>query len=90
MSSSNIDSENSSKSEDSDVSSLLDYSIGDEEGDLQETLLRPSKSEESVDSLELMADEDWIKAYEKEREENAKVERMLEDRLNTTTRVDSW
>lgn len=90
MSSSNIDSENSSKSEDSDVSSLLDYSIGDEEGDLQETLLRPSKSEESVDSLELTADEDWIKAYEKEREENAKVERMLEDRLNTTTRVDSW
>ena len=26
--------------------------------------------------------DDWIKAYEKEQEENAKLERMLEDRLN--------
>ena len=37
-----------------------------------------------------MADEDWMQAYEKEQEENAKLERMLEERLKGTTRVDLW
>ena len=75
MSSSNTDSENSFESEDSDVCSLSEYDIAFEDGDLKDMRATPSKSEESVDM-----------AYEKEQEENAKLERMLEDRLNTTKR----
>ena len=96
MSSSNTDSENSFEYEDSDGCSVSEYDIAFEDGDLNDTRVTPSKSEESVDSLdqiyadEPMADEDWIKAYEKKQEENAKLERMLEERLNGTTRVDLW
>ena len=94
MSSSNTDSENSFDYADSDGCSVSEYDIAFEDGDLNDTRVTPSKSEESVDSLdqiyadEPMADEDWIKAYEKEQKENAKRERMLEERLNGTTRVD--
>ncbi|XP_068697668.1 uncharacterized protein [Montipora foliosa] len=96
MSSSNTDSENSFEYEDSDGCYVSEYDIAFEDGDLNDTRVTPSKSEESVDSLdqiyadEPMADEDWMKAYEKEQEENAKLERMLEERLNGTTRVDVW
>lgn len=96
MSSSNTDSENSFEYEDSDGCYVSEYDIAFENGDLNDTRVTPSKSEESVDSLdqiyadEPMADEDWMKAYEKEQEENAKLERMLEERLNGTTRVDVW
>ena len=96
MASANVDSDNSvesEESEDSDVCSLPEYDMEEEDGDLKVT---PSKSEESLDSYDLadadepIADEEWLKEYEKEQKENEKLERMLEKRLNGTTRVDSW
>ena len=96
MSLSNTDSENSFEYEDSDGCYVSEYDIAFEHGDLNDTRVTPSKGEESLDSLdqiyadEPIADEDWMKAYEKEQEKNAKLVRMLEERLNGTTRVDVW
>ena len=93
MASDNVDSDYSVESEDSDVCSLPEYDIEEEDGDLEDTR---SKSEESLDSCHLgdadepIADAEWLKEYEKEQKENEKLERMLEKRLNGTTRVDSW
>ena len=93
MASDNIDSDYSVESKDSDVCSLPEYDIEEEDGDLE---VMPSKSEERLDSCDLadadepIADEEWLKEYEKEQKENEKLERMLEKRLNGTTRVDSW
>lgn len=93
MASDNIDSDYSVESEDSDVCSLPEYEMEEEDGDLEVT---SNKSEESLDSYDLadtdepIADEEWLKEYEKEQKENEQLERMLEKRLNGTTRVDSW
>lgn len=93
MASDNVDSDYSVESEDSDVCSLPEYDIEEEDGDLEDTR---SKSEESLNSCHLgdadepIADAVWLKEYEKEQKENEKLERMLEKRLNGTTPVDSW
>ena len=52
MSSSNTDSENSFEYEDSDGCYVLEYDIAFEDGNLNDTWVTPSKSEESVDSLD--------------------------------------
>ena len=52
MSSSNTDSENSFEYEDSDGCYVSEYDIAFEDGDLNDTRVTPSKSEESVDSLD--------------------------------------
>ena len=93
MASDNTDSDYSVKSEDSDVCSLPEYDMEEEDGDLEVT---SNNSEESLDSFDLadtdepIAEEEWLKEYEKEQKENEKLERMLEKRLNGRTPVDSW
>ena len=73
MASDNIDSDYSVESEDSDVCSLPEYELEEEDGDLEVT---SNKSEESLDSCDLadtdepIADEEWLKEYEKEQKEN--------------------
>ena len=52
MSSSNTDSENSFEYDDSDGCYVSEYDIAFEDGDLNDTRVTPSKSEESVDSLD--------------------------------------
>ena len=85
MSSSTTDSDNSIKSEDPDIGSLPEYDIEKEDGDLQMRPVLQSKSEENLDSCDLayadvrMADENWLKAYEKELKVNEKLGRMLEE-----------
>ena len=75
MASDNIDSDYSVESEDSDVCSLPEYDIEEEDGDLEVT---PSKSEESLDSCGLadadepIADEEWLEEHEKKQKANVK------------------
>lgn len=94
MSSGNTDLDYFVESKDSDFCSLPEYDINQEDGDLQVTPVRPSKSEESLDSCdlayadELTANEVWLKQYEKEQKRKKKFECMLEERLNGTTQVD--
>ena len=52
MSSSNTESENSIEYEDSDGCYVSEYDIAFEDGDLNDLRVTPSKSEESVDSLD--------------------------------------
>ena len=67
--------------------------VEEEDGDLQAA---SSESNENLDACDLayayepMADEDWLKEYEKEQKENEKLQRMLEKRLGSEVRVDSW
>ena len=95
ISSDNTDSECSIDSEHSDVCSVEEYDIEveEEDGDLQAV---SSESNENLVACDLsytyepMADEDWLKQYEKEQKENEKLQRMLEKRLGGKVRVDSW
>ena len=90
MASDNTDSDYSVESEDSDVCSLPEYDMEEEDGDLEVTSSNREESLESVDLAdtdERIADEEWLKEYEKEQKENEKLERMLEKRLNGTTQV---
>ena len=72
MASDNVDSDYSVESEGSDVCSLPEYDIEEEDGDLE---VMPCKSEESLDSCDLtdvdesIVDEEWLKEYEKEQKE---------------------
>ena len=71
---------------------IADYNIED----ARVSPLSPSEREESLHSCDMtyafeqLADEQWIKLYEKEVKENEELERMLEKRLNGTKTVDSW
>ena len=94
MSAANTDSESSLDSEHSDGCSEYDIEDENEDGDLEATLA--PLSDESLDSCDLAyafeprADEEWLKLYEKEREEDKKLQQMLKKRLNGGSRVDSW
>ena len=95
MSSDNTDSECSIDSEHSDVCSVEEYDmeVEEEDGAFE---ARSSESNENLDACDLayayepMADEDWLKQYEKEQKENEQLQRMLEKRLGGEVRVDSW
>ena len=39
---------------------------------------------------EPLADEEWLKRYNEEVEQNEELERMLQKRLDGTEHVDSW
>ena len=95
MSSDNSDSEYSIDSELSEVSSVEEYDmeVEEEDGNLQAA---SSQIDENLDACDLayafesIADEDWLKQYEKEQKENEKLEQMLRKRLGGEEQVNSW
>ena len=95
MSSDNSDSEYFIDSKHSEVSSVEEYDIGveEEDGDLQAASSQIDKNLDACDmayAFEPMADEDWLKQYEKEQKENEKLKQMLRKRLGGEEQVDSW
>ena len=46
--------------------------------------------EEIANADEPLADEEWLKRYNKEVKQNEELERMLQIRLDGTEHVDSW
>ena len=94
MSADNTDSESLLDSEHSDGCSEYHIENKNENGNGEATL--GSLSNESLDSCDLayafepMADEEWLKLYEKELEEDKKLQQMLKRRLNGKSPVDSW
>lgn len=95
MSSDNLDSEYLIDSEHSEVSSVEEYDmeVEEEDGDLQAALSQIDENLDACDmayAFEPIADEDWLKQYEKEQKENEKLEQMLRKRLGGEEQVDSW
>ena len=95
MSSDNSDSEYSIDSELSEVSSVEEYDmeVEEEDGNLQAASSQIDENLDTCDlayAFELIADEDWLKQYEKEQKENEKLEQMLRKRLGGEEQVNSW
>ena len=91
MSSSDTSSECSYDSEDSEICFIRDYDMEVEDGfestndtDSNESL------EEMANADEPLADEEWLKRYNEEVQQNEELERMLQNRLDGTEHVDSW
>ena len=95
MESSDPDSESINKSETSESSFELDFDIEvEDDGNEDEHELQASRCESSDKIMayadEPLADEDWLKKYEAENEENKRLEEELRKRLDGTVQVKSW
>lgn len=92
MSSRESDVESFSGSEDSEASSELcfDIEVEDEErvADGRESPCESTDDMACAD--EPLADEEWLKRYEEEKEEDKRLELKLQARLNGTVQVESW
>ena len=81
--------------EGSESSFELDFDIEvEEDSDNNERKSQASRCESSDDIMahadEPLANEDWIKKYEAENEENKRLEQELEKILDGTVQVESW
>lgn len=95
MESSDPDSESINESEDSVASVEDDFDIEvEDEGDEDERTSYASRCESFDDIMayadEPLADEEWLKKYEAENEENKRLEQELQARLDGTVQVESW
>ena len=95
MESSNSDSESLNESEGSESSFELDLDIEvEDDGDEDERESQASRCESSDEIMayadEPLADENWLKKYEAENEENRRLEQELQKRLDGTVQVESW
>ena len=95
MESSDPDSESINESEGSESSFELDFDIEvEDDGDEDEHESQASRCESSDEIMayadEPLADEDWLKKYEAENEENKRLEEELQKRLDGTVQVKSW
>jgi len=95
MESSDPDSESINESEGSESSFELDFDIEvEDDGDEDKSESQASRCESSDEIMayadEPLADEDWLKKYEEENEENKRLEEELQKRLDGTVQVESW
>ena len=95
MESSDTDSESIIESEFSESSFELDFDIEVEyDSDEDEHGSQASQCESSDEIMayadEPLADEEWLKKYEAENEENKRLEEELQKRLDGTVQVKSW
>ena len=95
MESSDPDSESINKSEDSgaSVEDDFDFEVEDDD-DEDERDLYASHRESTEDMMayadEPLADEEWVKKYEAENEENKRLEQELQARLDGAVQVETW
>ncbi|XP_029183407.2 uncharacterized protein LOC114951365 [Acropora millepora] len=95
MESSDPDSESINESEDSVASFEDDFDIEvEDEDDEDERYLYASHCESTEDLMayadEPLADEEWLKKYEAENEENKRLEQELQARLDGAVQVETW
>ena len=95
MESSDPDSESNNESEDSVTSFEDDFDIEvEDEDDEDERYLYASHCESTEDIMayadEPLADEEWLKKYEAENEENKRLEQELQARLDGAVQVETW
>ena len=76
----------------SESSSESSYYSEDSQASFAEVEHEQSERELQVScwSSDDMADDQWLKNYEKEKEENMQLEKELQARLDATVQVDSW
>ena len=96
MSSTSSQSEGSSMTDDSECNCIPGFSEPRYENFEDEDATRSESGDENeFDVLqpyadEPLADQEWIEAYEKEREEEKRNLRVLQDRLDGNVQVNSW
>ena len=95
MESCDPDSESINESEDSVASFEDDFDIEvEDEDDEDERDLYASHCESTEDIMayadEPLADEEWLKKYEAENEENKRLEQELQARLDGAVQVETW
>lgn len=92
MASIESDGDSSCDWESSEASSeqYFDLEVADGEGSDHEADVRSESSGEIAYADEPLADEEWLKRYEKEKKENERLEKELWDRLSGTVQVETW
>ena len=81
------DSSSQSSSDCEDCSSDFDMEVEESGGERESQV---SREEIHAYADEPLADEEWLKNYEREGEENKKLEQALQARLDGTEQVGSW
>ena len=90
VSSSESNSESICDSEDSQASSESNFDIELEDEECESRVSHCESSEDMAYADEPLADEEWLKNYEKKEEENKRLEQEHQARLDGTVQVESW
>ena len=95
MASTEVSSDSSSDSDASERNSAANYEL-----ELEDSSLHSTSSDQEFDGLdeeeleayasEPLADDEWLKLYEKERKEKEELEKKLKDRFDGTKEVSTW